>query len=137
MFDAPGVVNEYIGGYDDWLRQRPAQYAQFRSAATLETAKAVKTEHKKSQPKKKSPSPKPQKIKLSYKEQRTYDALPAEIEAIETELEMLNEQISHADFYQKPNEEVQMTLKALEEKERELEALFERWEVLESKVMGA
>lgn len=137
VFDAPGVVNEYIGGYDDWLRQRPAQYAQFRSAATLETAKAVKTEHKKSQPKKKSPSPKPQKIKLSYKEQRTYDALPAEIEAIETELEMLNEQISHADFYQKPNEEVQMTLKALEEKERELEALFERWEVLESKVMGA
>jgi ATP-binding cassette subfamily F protein uup len=76
------------------------------------------------------------KVKLSYKEQRAYDALPAEIESIETELEALNDQISHADFYQKPNDEVQATLKALEEKESELETLFERWEVLESKVMG-
>ena len=146
VFDAPGVVNEYIGGYDDWLRQRPAKYAQFRSAATLETAKAVKTEHKESQPQKKSPPPTKatastetgsSKVKLSYKEQRTYDALPVEIEAIETELEALNDQISHADFYQKPNDEVQATLKALEEKETELEALFERWEILESKVTEA
>ncbi len=149
VFDAPGVVNEYIGGYDDWLRQRPAKYAQFRSAATLETAKAVKTEHKESQPQKKS-SPPPttkatataptatgaSKVKLSYKDQRAYDALPAEIEAIETELEALNDQISHVEFYQNPNDEVQATLKALEEKETELEALFERWEILESKVMG-
>ena len=148
VFDAPGVVNEYVGGYDDWLRQRPAKYAKFRSAATLETTKAVQAEHKAVQEKaqnsskngttkKSSPpstaSPKPSKVKLSYKDQREYDALPELMEKIEAELEALSEQISDPDFYLNPDDEVQATLKALEEKERELEAAFERWEILESK----
>ncbi len=149
VFDAPGVVNEYVGGYDDWLRQRPAKYAKFRSAATLESSKTAQAEHKAVQEKaqnsskngrtkKSSPpsttSPKPSKVKLSYKDQREYDALPDLMEKIEAELEALSEQISDPDFYLNPDDEVQATLKALEEKERELEAAFERWETLESKM---
>ncbi|MCF6254671.1 MAG: ATP-binding cassette domain-containing protein, partial [Thiomicrorhabdus sp.] len=149
VFDAPGVVNEYVGGYDDWLRQRPAKYAKFRSAATMETTKIVQKEHqqvqkkaeatvKKSNPKNSPPpsSSKPTKIKLSYNDQREYDSLPALLEKIEADLEALSKQISDPDFYLNPDDEVQATLKALEEKEGELEAAFERWEILESKVMG-
>ncbi|GKT12552.1 MAG: ABC transport system ATP-binding/permease protein [Thiomicrorhabdus sp.] len=149
VFDAPGVVNEYIGGYDDWLRQRPAEYAQFRSAATIESAQAVKAEQKQaekdtkkvkdavsSNKPEKAAKPKKPVVKLSYKDQREYDALPALIEAIETELEVLSDTISDSEFYLNPDDEVQATLKKLEDKEGELETAFERWEILESQVMS-
>ncbi|NPA71576.1 MAG: ATP-binding cassette domain-containing protein [Gammaproteobacteria bacterium] len=146
VFDAPGEVNEYIGGYDDWLRQRPAKYANTRSAARLESTpkKMVSSEPTadvkiEAKPKPATPvknTPAKKAVKLSFNDQRAYDALPAEIETIETELETLGEQIADPAFYQQDNDKVQATLKALEDKESELEALFERWEILESKVMG-
>ena len=150
VFDAPGEVNEYIGGYDDWLRQRPAKYANIRSAARLESAQP-----KSGQPKmttsevKAEKAPKAEKpketvatavtkkaVKLSFKDQREYDALPALIESLETELEALAEKVGSSEFYQNDNEVVQATLKKLEDKEGELETAFERWEILESLVMG-
>lgn len=134
VFDAPGVVNEYIGGYDDWLRQRPAQYGD----VTKITGTRQKEDNKKSAPaaveSTASTAKKPKK--LSYNDQREYDALPELLESIETELEALNEQISHADFYQQGDEKVQSTLQALNDKETELEHAFERWEILEAMVMS-
>ncbi len=143
VFDAPGEVNEYVGGYDDWLRQRPEKYAHIRSASALSTpapktvAKTTsKTAQKSAEKISTPPIAKPTKVKLSYKDQREYDALPALLEKIEAELETLSEQISGPDFYLNPDDEVQATLAELEAKESELEAAFERWEVLESKVTG-
>lgn len=75
-------------------------------------------------------------VKLSFKDQREYDALPALIESLESELETLAEKVGSSEFYQNENEIVQATLKQLEDKEGELEGAFERWEVLESLVMG-
>uniref|UniRef100_Q31ES0 ATP-binding protein Uup n=1 Tax=Hydrogenovibrio crunogenus (strain DSM 25203 / XCL-2) TaxID=317025 RepID=Q31ES0_HYDCU len=130
VFDAPGVVNEYIGGYDDWLRQRPEHLAQ---SATLEKQpeKSTKTarpgENLSTEDESKA-SKKPKK--LSYKDQREYDALPQQIETLEQELEKLNVQMSAPDFYQQEN--TQAVIDRLNTCESELEAAFERWEKLEA-----
>lgn len=130
VFDAPGIVNEYIGGYDDWLRQRPEHLAQ---TATLE--KQEKTSSKTTRPGNNSTAqetinlPKKPK-KLSYKDQREYDALPQQIEALEQELEQLNERMSAPEFYQQDN--TQAVIDRLNTCESELEAAFERWETLEA-----
>lgn len=126
VFDAPGDVNEYVGGYDDWLRQRPARY--------LEQAKSSKPEKKTPD---EAPAPKQetapkQKKKLSYKDQREYDMLPEKLENLESEIEALSEVIAQPEFYSQDQETVQGKLAELQAKENELEAAFERWEELEA-----
>jgi len=123
VFDAPGVVNEYIGGYDDWLRQRPAHLAE---TATLEkTAPKTTRPGQKSEPDKKAK-------KLSFNEQRQYDALPQQIEDLEQQLESLHQQMSDPDFYQR--DDAQQQLDNLNGCETALEAAFEQWEQLEAKL---
>ncbi|MDX1353663.1 MAG: ATP-binding cassette domain-containing protein, partial [Thiomicrorhabdus sp.] len=138
VFDAPGVVNEYVGGYDDWLRQRPAHYGdvtKITGTRKAETEKAIDVAPpQNSQTTADTAVKKPKK--LSYKDQREYDALPDLLESLEAELEAINEQIAQPDFYQQDEEAVQATLKKLNDKESELEAAFERWEILEAMVMG-
>lgn len=117
VFDAPGLVNEYVGGYDDWLRQKPDLVAEEKPAKT--TAK---------------PAEKPVKTKqkLSYKDQREYDALPELLENLENQLNALHEQVSANDFYQQEQEKVQAVLEQITKTEQELEQAFERWEELEN-----
>jgi len=130
VFDAPGIVNEYIGGYDDWLRQRP-DYSQILKEEKKLTPQLPET---------KAPEPAAAPVvkpkKLSYKDQREYDGLPALIEELEQALEALSEQMNDPNFYQKPEDEMQTVMKALADKEAELEVAFERWEILEAMVMG-
>jgi len=125
VFDAPGKVNEYVGGYDDWLRQRPESNKSTAKVEKKQTAKAIA-------PKLKSEPPKASSKKLSYKDQREYDALPEKLETLEAQLEALNEQICAPDFYQQPDH--QSVLEQLKACEAELEATFERWEILESQM---
>jgi ATP-binding cassette subfamily F protein uup len=129
VFDAPGIVNEYVGGYDDWLRQRP-DFSVEKSAK-----KENKTAEKPAESKA-AETPVNKGKKLSYKDQREYDALPGLIETLEQELEALSAQVNDPAFYQQDEASVQAGLKALSDKEAELEAAFERWEVLEAMVMG-
>ena len=132
VFDAPGIVNEYIGGYDDWLRQRPdtstilkenKQLTQQDQQATVTPTPASPT----------AAVNKPKK--LSFKDQREYDALPALIEELEQALEAFSAQMNDAEFYKKPDHEVQAVIKALADHEAQLETAFERWERLEAMVM--
>ncbi len=115
VFDAQGEVNEYVGGYDDWLRQRP-------NLATAKTDKKL-TSTKKTEPTKK---------KLSYKEQQQYDAIPLQIDELEKNIEQLGKISAQADFYQQ--DDFQKTLDKISHKEKELETLFAAWEELESKL---
>ncbi len=71
--------------------------------------------------------------KLSYKDQRELDALPDEIEAIETQVIRLQETVSGPDFYTRKAEEVRQTLAALSAAEALLAAKNERWEALEAR----
>lgn len=129
VFDAPGVVNEYVGGYDDWLRQRPEGFEALHAAnknkassdkpADMDTSNTTATD-------------KPKAKKLSFNDQREYDALPALIESLEQVLEQSAETVSQADFYQQPD--YQKVLDKMAKHEAELEQAFERWEILEAKL---
>ncbi len=136
VFDAPGQVNEYVGGYDDWLRQRPAHYdaPTQKTGTRTNTQEPARPGEKAETPAAKSsdkPAAKKPK-KLSYKDQREYDALPETIETLETELEALQMQISEPEFYQQTGHEA--VLERLNACEAELEAAFERWEILEAQL---
>ena len=69
--------------------------------------------------------------KLSYKLQRELDQMPGEVEALENQLESLQEETGAADFYQQDHQHVAERLQALQECESRLEALMERWLELE------
>jgi ATP-binding cassette subfamily F protein uup len=124
VFESKGELKEYVGGYKDWLRQRPARE---------DAAKAVNQ--------KSEPSPKKTEAvaeatskpkKLSYKLQRELEMLPAQLEEAEAALEALQEETSAPDFYQKDHETVSAKLAELAEQEQQLEALMERWVELEA-----
>lgn len=127
VFDAPGVVNEYVGGYDDWLRQRPEGFSALHDESAGKQA-TEKTEKVETTPK----TPKAKPKKLSFNEQREYDALPGLIESLEQALEEASDKMSQPDFYQQPD--YQQVLDDMAKKEAELEEAFERWEILEAKI---
>ena len=114
-FEGDGKVAEYIGGYDDWLRQRP----EVPSKNELEAEK-----------------PKQQKAaapgkKLSYKYQRELELLPARIEELETQIGSLQESMAAPEFYQQDAEVIAEQGNSLKQLQVELEQAYERWEELE------
>ncbi len=130
VFEGEGRVREYVGGYQDWLRQggsprllgvqtredskpAPAKAEPASAAAPVAAAAA------------------PAKRKLSYKEQRELDALPGAIETAEIELEALQTAIADPGFYQLPNEVTQAKLAGMDALQAELDRLIERWAELE------
>ena len=122
-FEGNARVQEYVGGYDDWLRQRPQQETESKP-------KAAKPKPKK------TPEKRPEK--LSYKEQREFEALEAEIQELPTRIEELENaieemQMTMADpeFYKKSGEEMAAAQSRLEELEAEHETTFMRWEEVE------
>ena len=117
-FEGNGVINEYVGGYEDWLRQSRSNFAKVekKAAAPKTDAKETKVEKK--------------KTKLSYKDQFELDTLPQKIESLEAEQEETQNKIAEADFYQQDKKGVDKVLARLSEIEKELEAVYERWEEL-------
>jgi ATP-binding cassette subfamily F protein uup len=105
-------VRDYVGGYDDWLRQRPVPQA-------TPTPKSIE---------KKSAPARPRK--MSWKETRELESLPARIEALEAEQSTLLAQMAAPDFYQggaSATTEATQRMRALDS---ELAAAFVRWEEL-------
>jgi ATP-binding cassette subfamily F protein uup len=119
-----GKWREYVGGYSDWLAQRPAP------APVAPAAAPVAREAR-------QPSREPQKVKLTFKEQRDLEALPAEIEALEREQHALAAQMALADYHRQGVERIKSDRSRAAEIERLLEAKFERWSALEDKARAA
>jgi ATP-binding cassette subfamily F protein uup len=71
-------------------------------------------------------------VKLSYKVQRELDLLPGQVEAIEADLEALQDEIGHADFYNKGQEHVSARLEHLANQETQLETTMDRWIEIEA-----
>ena len=118
-----GRINEYVGGYSDWQRQRNRSVTQ-----KSKSKKSVKVEGKAKSKKNQGGKP----VKLSYKDQSELDGLPAKIEALETEQTDLQTAVNEPAFYQQDRDETTATLERLETVTEELEICYRRWEVLES-----
>jgi ATP-binding cassette subfamily F protein uup len=73
--------------------------------------------------------------KLSFKEQRELDALPATIETLEAEERTLNATFGDPGFYKEPADTIRRTLARLEEVRAELAAAYARWDALDSRVV--
>ncbi len=128
VFEGEGRVREYVGGYQDWLRQGGSprllgvgKEAEGKPQAESKPAPVEKT----------APPVAAARRKLSYKEQRELDALPAQIEALENEQAALQEETANPDFYLRPQEQTHAALARLEHLQHELDRLLERWAELE------
>jgi ATP-binding cassette subfamily F protein uup len=119
VFEGDGDVCEYVGGYEDWRRQQavaardtvapPVPVPRAATAAVL-TRK-----------------------KLTFKEQRELEELPARIEALEAEQRTLQAAIAAPEFYKQPPPEITRALARVEEVEALLVGVYERWDDLESR----
>ncbi|MCG6970311.1 MAG: ATP-binding cassette domain-containing protein [Gammaproteobacteria bacterium] len=122
VFEGEGRVEEYVGGYEDWLRQRktPAPGLENKPSAAMKTA-IDQSQINRSQT---------QKKKLSHKEQRELDTLPERIEVLEQQQSDIQQQINQPDFYKGDPDTINETLARLAKIDAELEGCYQRWEKL-------
>ena len=118
VLEGQGRVGEYVGGYDDWLRQRRLPEPP------------VKAE--KIRPGRRPKPVRESRPTLSFKQQRELEALPQRIETLETEQKNLYQVLSDPLFYQQAGDEISGAQARLEALEQEIEAACLRWEELES-----
>ncbi|MDN2659612.1 ATP-binding cassette domain-containing protein [Neptunomonas phycophila] len=133
-FEGNGRLKAYVGGYKDWLRQRPEPTAVGKEAG--KNAPKPAKEAAKVEPVKAAPAPKKASVKLSYKLQRELESLPAEIEAAENSLEALQSEMADPAFYEQDHAKVAEKVAQLSEQEATLERLMERWVELEAMQEG-
>jgi ATP-binding cassette subfamily F protein uup len=124
VFEGDGRLVEYVGGYDDWLRQRKATTEQLKSTAPKE------------QKRKREKAPK-EKGKLSFKETRELESLPKVIEALEDEKKLLTETLNSSEFYASRDlGKVYEANDRLGAAEKELDEAYHRWYELENLAAG-
>jgi ATP-binding cassette subfamily F protein uup len=118
-FEGGGKVVEYVGGYEDWLRQRePPTATAVKPATATPVAAAVEAQ--------------PRKRKLTYNEQRELAALPDRIAALETEQKVLQQRTAGAELYLEGGDAIRAVLRRLDEIAGELDAAYTRWDELDS-----
>lgn len=148
VFEGDGRLSEYVGGYEDWLRQRSrAQAESARLAKPAKSAQSQSSQSAQSSPsgvngRDKTAPPAAAKggdqdalrrDKLSFKEQRELEALPARIESLETELESLQARMGEGAFYQQSGTVIAQARERLADLEAELVQAYARWELLEAR----
>ncbi|HYA87021.1 MAG TPA: ATP-binding cassette domain-containing protein [Nitrospirota bacterium] len=120
VLEGEGRVNEYVGGYDDWLRQ-----SRRKSEAPVVL---IKTEERKSLPNQQKAKPR----KLTFKEQKELDALPKRIEKLDAEQQQIIAIMADPAFYRDRGKMVAETKVRLESITKELSEAYQRWEELEA-----
>ena len=117
VFEGESVVKEYVGGYDDWLRQRPQdakpRKASFRKQDVLLAQTPIA------------------RLKLGFKQQKELDALPDTIERLEREQHDLFQGMGDPGFYKKDRADIVAANDRLEAVKKLLEDAYARWEKLE------
>ena len=121
VFEGEGQINEYVGGYDDWLRQR-------RPVDTPASA-LTQPDQKKSSPRR-DRAQRPRK--LGYKEQRELEELPQRIEALESEQTAVHATLADPELYRQGSETFAALHARLASLEQELEVAYQRWVTLEA-----
>jgi len=128
-----GRVREYVGGYDDWLRQRAARTGNSTPAKSKIAPKVSRTAV---QPDSASSAAGPsetsdRKRRPSFKERRERESLQAVIERLETEIAALHGEMAQPDYYRQSNEQIAEGASRLKEWESQLAVAYQRWEELE------
>jgi ATP-binding cassette subfamily F protein uup len=129
VYEGAGKFVEYAGGYNDWVRcqelsreiaaKTPNRIPPAAIAAGAENRRINRT------------------AKLSFKEKRELDGLPARIEALEAEQSELHLRMGEADFYRQPGATITDALERLEALRNQLEECYARWQSLESQLSAA
>jgi ATP-binding cassette subfamily F protein uup len=118
VMEGNGRIGAYVGGYADWLRQRPPPERQVPRPADAVEA---------------SPAPAaPARRKLGYREQRELDALPGRIETLEGDIGRLQARMADPELYRTDGDAVASLREELARAEADLERCFARWVELES-----
>lgn len=119
VLEGDGAVNEYPGGYDDWLSLRPAPVTEVKSKAL---------------PEKEVPKPVEKDIprKLSFKERKELAELTSRIEGLEEEQERIFALLADPGFYKKSPQEIAGTKKRAEDLKGEILAAYDRWGYLDN-----
>jgi ATP-binding cassette subfamily F protein uup len=131
VFEGDGKVREYVGGYQDWIRQggspkllgvteNKSGKAELSSAVVAPVAVAP------------AATAAPAKKKLSYKLQRELEALPGQIDAQEQKIAAVQAQMADAAFYQRSASETAAVIAGLEKLQADLDVLVERWAELDA-----
>ena len=124
VMEGNGRVGEYVGGYTDWLRQRPVAAAPV--GAPKLTPQVAPT------PAVATPATQPSgKRKLGYKEQRELDQLPALIESLEAQVAQATARIASPELYREGNDKVLAANQALSGLQAKLDAAYARWNELD------
>jgi len=127
VFEGDGLVSDYIGGYDDWQKEKAARAAA--KAAAEEKARADAKAAERAAAGAGAPAKKARK--LSNKERAELEALPKTIEVLEAEQGTLTAKLADAEFFRKGGAEVAKATARLDQLERELAAAYARWSELE------
>lgn len=124
VMEGDGQIGEYVGGYSDWLRQRPAPLAE-RAVTNAKPALV---------PEAASPTlpPASTKKKLGYKETRELEALPGRIDALENEIAERTARMNDPGYFQRDPADVSADNAALADAQAALDAAFDRWQELEA-----
>ena len=132
VFEGAGIVREYVGGYNDWVRQRDAALetaaARAGDAAPRRARVQAGVEGGAAGPVRREP---PARKRLTFNEQREFAALPERIETLEAEVRQLDETIAGPEFYKAGAAEITRVLARAEEARRELDEAYARWIELE------
>ena len=117
VFEGDGKLVEYVGGYDDWLRQRS-------SSPPVEAGKQERKER--------VSRPRPERPRiLTFKENKELEILPALIESLEKERDDLYAVLADPDFYRKEGSRIPEAKARIGDVERDIAAAYARWEALE------
>ncbi|MBK7332596.1 MAG: ATP-binding cassette domain-containing protein [Betaproteobacteria bacterium] len=128
--EGDGKWQEYVGGYSDWLVQRKPAVDGPRAPAPAAIGAAQGEQRG-------SPAGAPARVKLSFKEQRELESLPAELEALEREQHEITARMCAPDYHRQGPDVAKRDRQRAEEVEHLLAEKFERWAALEDKAAAA
>ena len=121
VFESDGRVQEYVGGYEDWLRQRSLPQLPVDNRESAQPSKAP------------AAGKAALKKKLSFKEKREMEDLPGRIERMEAEQEELHARIASPEFYKEPPDAIARALARIDELKGSLHDAYARWDELDAR----
>ena len=130
VFDGKGNIDEYIGGYQDYLEQRPDQKVVDQKSDVKKAQAQAKAEAAA------AAASAPKKVKLSYKDQRELEQLPAEMEKLEKEQAELSAKLADGSWFVSDANAATLASQRLAEIEESLLEKLERWDILENMSKG-